>query len=173
VIIHPDGKRKYVKDLESDDKILTYDDTKDEFIWDDILMMQHFGVHDKLYNVNLTMIEFTLDNGETLTMTGNHLLFIGNTGLHRADYVQVGDKLKFHDGSYVEVIAMNEVMRQARNIRTYRGTLVINGVAISQITDGHKLCGNRSVAWRYIMRQLWKYGYSNRIGRFIISLLCG
>ena len=83
------------------------------------------------------MREFILSNGDRFHMTDNHLLYIGDTDIdYRADVVKIEDKLKLFNGSFVSVIGINEnVLKYARNIITYNGNLVINGIAISTFID--------------------------------------
>eukprot|EP01083_Nonionella_stella_P145384 455405_1 len=163
VLTYPDFKRTLVKDLKIYDKMLTYDELEGTFFWDELLVKIHFEEGEFLNDVLVEMREFVLSNGERLTMSHNHLLFVGQSGLQRADHVRLGDKLKVFDGSYADVIGIEEsVKRYGRNLITYNGNLVINGVAISTFTES---IWGESPSWGKWLRHVMKYGYSYDVWR--------
>eukprot|EP01084_Bolivina_argentea_P250102 418909_1 len=174
VLTFPYFEKKQIEDLNIYDKILIYDELQNTFVWDELLFKFHFDEDEYLNNILVPMINFTLNNGQSLSMTFNHLLYVESctetdigSGLQRADKVKIGDKLKYFNGSYnisyVIVTGINKnVMKYPRNMLTYNGNLVINGVAISFFSD--TLWGE-SEYWGQIIRYIMKYAYSYNIWR--------
>eukprot|EP01084_Bolivina_argentea_P087410 157876_1 len=163
VVTYPNFEKKSIGELEIYDKILTYDEINDKFFWDELLVKLHFNKGEFLNDVLVPMREFILNNGEILSMTDSHLLYVGHSGLHRADEVRLGDKLKIFDGTYADVIGIKEVMKYPRNMITYNGNLVINGVAISTFTD---TIWGESENWGKYLRHVMKYGYEYNMWRY-------
>eukprot|EP01084_Bolivina_argentea_P195679 335627_1 len=180
VLTYPNYERKQFNDLQVYDKVLSYDEITNEFIWEEILIKLHFDENEYLNDVLMAMIEFTLLNNQTLTISNNHLLHVINDEkitLKRADEVRIGDVLKVFDtlnakGVYSEVIWIKEnILKNPRGLITYNGNLVVNGVCVSCWTETfwgeHKYFGQ---LLRFIIRYfhpyvIWRYPF------FIISKL--
>eukprot|EP01084_Bolivina_argentea_P081562 147679_1 len=165
VFTYPNYARKQINQLKIYDKILTYDELNDDYIWDELLVKRHFEKGEYMNNELVHMIEFKLENNITLTMTGNHLLYANNNGLKRADTVRIGDMLKQFDCDTgdlinVKVSEINEnIMKYPRNLYTYNGNLVINGIAISQFTDR-----TWNIPLRYMLKHICSYNiYRNTV----------
>eukprot|EP01084_Bolivina_argentea_P250103 418910_1 len=159
VLTYPNYTRKQIEDIEQYDKILTYVELENKYIWDELLLKIHFEGSDS-DNQLIPMIELTLNNTEILSLTPNHLLFIRDIGLHRADQVRIGDKLNHFNGKYVKVISIKEVMKIPRNLLTYNGNLVINGIAISSFADRMSIFSS--------MKYVAKYVYSYNVWRYVL-----
>eukprot|EP01084_Bolivina_argentea_P009223 17250_1 len=164
VLTYPNFKQKQVDEVKIYDKILTFDELENKFVWDELLVKLHFEEDEYLNDVMVEMQELILDNGNKLVLTDNHLLYIENNGLCATEEVEIGDKLKQFDGQTVTVVGIKKnVMKKPRNLVTYNGNLVINGVAISTFTDtiwGENKCWGKAL--RYVAKHvnaytIWRY----------------
>eukprot|EP01084_Bolivina_argentea_P318035 551463_1 len=159
VITYPNYEKKQINKLQIYDKILTYDESKNKYFWDDLLIKCYFEKNEFLQNELIPMIEFTLNNNEKMTMTANHLLYVNNDGLKTADTVEIGDRVKHFKDDTVQIISIKEnVMKYPRSLMTYNGNLVINGIAMSTFTNslkGESVYFGKSL--RYIMNNYYDY----------------
>eukprot|EP01084_Bolivina_argentea_P205539 351107_1 len=135
VITYPNYEKKMIDDVKVYDKILSYDEITKEYVFSDVILLAHYTNSDG-GNKNTKMYNIILESNYSITLTGNHLLYV-NEDLMPASKIKIGDTVHAFDyegDKLLHVIDISYRISQGRGVFTKNGNVVVNGVVASSYT---------------------------------------